>query len=145
MRVTGRRPVSLHVWQPGRSLEVRASKSTPQFSTHFAGAEVLRTHLLFLPLEVYFAMLCKQRLRLVFEEGVVQDLVVDIQLALLRIHALSQLLTNHFASVTVNKGIPKLCDTCLLDVIWQLEGILQYTSLILQVFPLLGPVSRHSD
>lgn len=80
-------------------------------------------------------------LLLVFEEGVMKDLVVNVDLSHLRLHPLPHLLLQTL--VLVSSLLSHLGDPCLLNEVWQLEGCLMDAPLVLKVPPLLAPMPRH--
>ncbi len=92
VRVGGRRPVALHVDQPRGRRVLRHAQSSLEFAAENAGLRIPDLGLKLLALVVHISNLGHIGLGLVLEEGVVQHLVVDVQLAHLGLHAVALLL-----------------------------------------------------
>ena len=104
--------------------------------------EVFHADFVLLALEVYVTVRSLLGFLLVLKEGIVQHLVVYLNLAHLRLHSLSHLLLQCFSLVCLSSLLPQLTDARLFNEIRQLEWYLVYTALILQISALLGPMAR---
>ena len=82
-------------------------------------------------------------LLLVFKEGIVKHLIINVDLAHLRLHTLPHLLLECLSFVSFGCFLPKLADACLLYEVRQLEGNLMNASLVLEIAAFLGPMSRY--
>lgn len=80
---------------------------------------------------------------LVLEEGIMKHLIVNLYLAHLRGHTLTHLLLERLASII--SLLSEFANTSLLDIIWQFEGDLVNTALILKISSLLAPVARYGN
>ena len=105
--------------------------------------EVLHPNLVLFALVVDVAMRSRLRFLLILEEGIVQDLIVNINLAHLRLHSLPHLLLQRLGFVGLCRLLTQLADASLLNEVWKLEGDLVDASLVLQVATLLGPMPRY--
>ena len=72
-----------------------------------------------------------------------QHLVIDINLAHFRLHALSHFLFESLLSVFSGRFLPELANASLLNKIWKLERNLVDASLVLQITAFLGPMAWH--
>lgn len=141
--IGGRWAIPLHVVEPWRWHVLLDPQRRPQRRAQMTRLEVFHSDLVLLAFEVYVTMRSLLGLLLVLEEGVVQDLVVNLNLAHLRLHALPHLLLERLGIVCLASLLTKSTDSCLLDEVRQLEGYLVYATLVLQVAALLRPVPRN--
>ena len=137
--------VPLHVVEPRGWHVLLDAQCCSQRWAQVARLEVFHTDFVLLALEVYVTMRSLLGFLLVLEESIVQDLVVNLDLAHLRLHAFSHLLLQCLGIVCLARLLPKLADARLLNEVWQLEGYLVDATLVLQIAALLRPVSwdRH--
>ena len=107
--------------------------------------EVLHPNLILFTLVVNITVRRHLWFGLVFEESIMQYLIVNIDFAHLGLHALSHFLLQSLCLVSLCSLLPQFRDASLLDELWQLEGNLVDASLVLQIAPLLCPVAwnRH--
>ena len=104
--------------------------------------EILHSDLILFSLIIYISMSSLLGLFLVFEKRIMKYLVIYVYFAHLWLHSFSHLLLESFSIVSSTSLFSELANTCLLDKVRQFERYLVYTSFILQISPLLGPVSR---
>ena len=110
-----------------------------------AWLEVLHTDLVFLSLVVDIPMLGHLWPLLVLEEGVMQDLIVNINFAHFWLHSLSHLLLERLRLVSLRRLLSQFRYAGLFDKVWQLEGNFVDSSLILKIASFLCPVSRNGN
>ena len=102
--------------------------------------EILHSNLILLAFVVDVAMSSCLRLLLVLKEGIVKHLIVNVDFAHLRLHALSHLLLECLSFVSLGCLLPQLADPGLLYEVWQLERNLMNTSLVLEIAAFLSPM-----
>ena len=105
--------------------------------------EILHSNLILFAFIVYITMGSSLRLLLVLKEGIMKHLIVNVDFAHLRLHALSHLLLECLSFVSLGCLLPQLANPCLLYEVWQLEWNLMNASLVLEIAAFLGPVSRY--
>jgi hypothetical protein len=88
-------------------------------------------------------MRCGLWLLLVLKKRVVEYLVVNINLAHLWLHSLPHFLFQSLGFVCLRCFLSQLTDAGLLNEVWQLERDFMDAAFVLQIAPLLSPVSRH--
>jgi len=88
-------------------------------------------------------MPCLLRLLRVFEERVMQDLIIDVDLAHFRLQALTHFLLQSLTLVSFSALFPQLSDACRLNEVRQFEWDLVNTTFVLQIPPLLRPMTRN--
>ena len=97
--------VSLHVGEPRRSLVIRDSKSVTQLCTHSSRFQVSSSELVFLSFVVDVPVGGHDWFFGMFEEGVVENSVIDVEFSLFGIHPFPQLLFDHAGSVFFYEGV----------------------------------------
>ena len=101
--------------------------------------------LVLLALVVDVAVLGEARLGLELEEGVVEDLVVDVDLAHLGLHPLLLLALELLRVLLLEHARADLLDASRRDELGKLEGGLFHPALAHQKLALLAPVLGHGD
>ena len=143
VRIRWRWTISLHVVQPWRWHVLLNAKGSPQGWAEMAWLEILHPNLIFFTLKIYIAMGCLLGLFLIFEESIVKHLVIDVDLAHLRLHTLPHFLLQSLCVIGCACLLSQLANARLLDKVWQFKWYLMYAPLILEIPPLLGPMPRH--
>ena len=107
--------------------------------------EVFHSDLVLFALVVDVTMCSLLGFLLVLEEGIVQHLVINVDLAHLWLHSLPHLLLERLCIVRLACLLAELADSGLLDEVRQLEWYLVDAALVLEIAALLCPVSgdRH--
>mmetsp|Transcript_53306 Transcript_53306/g.88566 ORF Transcript_53306/g.88566 Transcript_53306/m.88566 type:complete len:296 (+) Transcript_53306:532-1419(+) len=147
--VRRRRAIALHVDQPRRrdkgtrAFSRTHAESLTQFFGEVAGSSGLDIDLELLALIVELAVARELGLGLVLEEGVVEDFVVDVDLAHLGLRSLTRLLLHRLTALLVHDRLADLADAGALDKVRKTEGRLLDTTLALEVLSTLAPVTGH--
>jgi len=131
----------LHVDDPGRRRVIGNTQSHSQLWRESAGFVASHADLVLLPLKVQVTVMSQLGLLLILKEGIMQNLIINVDLTHLRLHSLSHLLLKSL--VFVVGLLSDLGDTCLFDKVRELKGRFMHTSLILEVSSLLAPMSGH--
>jgi hypothetical protein len=105
--------------------------------------KVFHADLILLALKVDITVSCVLWLFSVLEESVVKHLVIDVDFTHFWLHTLSHLLFKRLLSISISCLLPQATDSSLLNKLWQLEGDLMDTPLVLEIASLLSPVTRH--
>mmetsp|Transcript_26278 Transcript_26278/g.63300 ORF Transcript_26278/g.63300 Transcript_26278/m.63300 type:complete len:294 (-) Transcript_26278:268-1149(-) len=143
--VRGRRPVALHIVQPRRGVVVSHAQRQAQGLRQLAGLLRAHLHLVLLALVVHLPVPGHAlRLGLILEEGVVEDLMIDVKLAHLRSHFVPGLAPEPLGGLLLHDRLADLGDPRGLDVLRELERGLLDPTLPRHVPPLVRPVPRHS-
>mmetsp|Transcript_7489 Transcript_7489/g.19479 ORF Transcript_7489/g.19479 Transcript_7489/m.19479 type:complete len:515 (+) Transcript_7489:672-2216(+) len=143
--VRRRRPIPLHIDQPRRRSAVGDLQRLGQLVGEHSGSLLAQRHLKLLALIVDVAVAREVRLRLELEKGVVQHLIVDVNLAHLGLHALLLLALELLRVLLLHDRRADPLDARRGNELGQLEGRLLDTALAHQKLPLLAPVLWHGD
>lgn len=139
VRISWRRAVLLHVEDPGRSLVLCDAQRLCQLCRVPSSLELGVRYFILLTLEVNLAVTKHVWLCLVLEERVVQDVVVNIDLAHFWLDTLSHSLLQRFVRI-LTSGSDSI-DSSVFNKLWQLEGSLVDAPLVLEIPSLLVPMS----
>mmetsp|Transcript_94714 Transcript_94714/g.273888 ORF Transcript_94714/g.273888 Transcript_94714/m.273888 type:complete len:521 (-) Transcript_94714:144-1706(-) len=144
VRVRRRRTVALHVDEPRRRRPVCHAQRLLQGGTELPRPLVHHLRLVLLPLVVEVVVLGQLRLLGELEEGVVKHLVVDVQLAHLRMGPVAALPLQRLVRLLLQDGLTDLRNPCGLDEVGKLERGLLDAPLSRHVLALAAPMPRNS-
>ena len=107
-----------------------------------AWLKILHSDLVLFTFVVYITVLGHLWLALIFEESIVQYLIVNVDFAHLWLHTLAHFLLQSLRFISFSRLLPQLRNASLLDEVRQLEWNFVDASLVLQVAAFLSPVAR---
>mmetsp|Transcript_58540 Transcript_58540/g.155852 ORF Transcript_58540/g.155852 Transcript_58540/m.155852 type:complete len:211 (+) Transcript_58540:1191-1823(+) len=136
------RTVTLHVDEPGRRTVCHAKRFL-ESRAELAWSLCHHLGLVLFPLMVQICVPGQARFPRELEERVVQNLIVDVQLAHLWMHLLAVLLLQRCLLLLLHDGLADLGDPSRLDEVGQFERRFFDASFPSHVFPLAHPVPRH--
>ena len=99
--------------------------------------EILHTYLVLLSFVINITVRRSLWLLLILEKRVVQNLVINVDFAHFRLHALSHFLFETLSLVSLSSLLSELADASVLDKVRQLKGDFVDSALILQIAALL--------
>mmetsp|Transcript_136776 Transcript_136776/g.381242 ORF Transcript_136776/g.381242 Transcript_136776/m.381242 type:complete len:233 (+) Transcript_136776:1318-2016(+) len=137
------RPVALHVDEPRRRRTLRHAQRFLQRGAQLARPLGHHLGLVLLAFMVQVVVLGEFWLVGKLEEGIVENLVIDIELSHLRMYPVSALLLQRLGFLLLHDGLTDLRNASGLDEVGKLEGRLLHTALAGHVLALAAPVPGH--